>query len=93
MTAKLRDLHTFEEVEDLSTGRIGTLTDLDDVRREIADALGDDADDFGVDAIAADCYALAAYVDDDGTQHGRAFFVQIVDVCDFWESAERHSIR
>ena len=93
MTAKLRDLYTFEEVEDPSTGRIGTLTDLDDVRRVIADALGDDADDFDVDAIAADCYALAAYVDDDGTQHDSAFFVQVVGSCDFWESAERHSIR
>ena len=93
MTTTLRDLYTFEEVDDFEAGRIGTLTDLDDVRREIADALGEHADKFDVDAIAADCYTLAAFVDDDGTQYGEAFFVQVVDTCDFWESAELHCIR
>lgn len=93
MTITLRDLYTFEEVEDLGADRVGTLTDLDDVRREIANALGEHADEFDVDAIAADCYALAAYVDDDGTQYDNAFFVQVVDACDFWDSAERHCIR
>lgn len=92
MTATLRDLCTFEEVEDLGANRIGTLTTLDDVRREIADALGEYADDFDIDAIAADCYAFAAYVDDDGTQYSDAFFVQVVDSCDFWEIVKRHDI-
>lgn len=93
MTITLRDLYTFEEVDDFGAGRIGTLTDLDDVRREIAAGLGEHADEFDVDAIAADCYTLAAFVDDDGTQYGEAFFVQVVDTCDFWESAELHCIR
>lgn len=92
MTATLRDLYTFEEVEDFGAGRVGTLATLDDVRREIADALGEYADGFDIDAIVADCYAFAAYVDDDGTQYDKAFFVQVVDSCDFWESVERHDI-
>lgn len=92
MTAALRDLYTLEEVEDLGAGRIGTLATLDDVRHEIADALGDHADDFDIDAIAADCYTPAAYVDDDGTRYSDAFFVQVVDSCDFLESVKRHDI-
>lgn len=93
MTITLRDLYTFEEVDDFRAGRIGALTTIDDVRREIADALGEHADDFDVDAIAADCYTLAAFVDDDGTQYGDAFFAQVVDARGFWESAESHDIR
>lgn len=92
MTAKLRDLYTFEEVEDLSTGRIGILTDLDDVRREITDALGDFAGDFDLDAIADEAYTLAVPVDESGHVDGAPRYVCAVDEGDFWEIAKRHDI-
>lgn len=92
MTITLRDLYTFEEVDDFGSNRKGILRTWVDVCEEVIETLGDYADDFNVDAIAADCYTLAAFVDNDGTQYGDAFFAQVVDARGFWESVESHDI-
>lgn len=93
---KLRAVDNFEEVYDIGENREsrkgGSLTTLNDVLNEIADALGEYADDFDIDGIAAECYTLAAYIADDGTQLGNAKFVQFVDDLEFWESVKRHAL-
>lgn len=93
---KLRALDNFEEVYNVGKNREsrkgGSLTTWNDVMNEISDALGEYADDFDIDGIAAECYTLAAYIADDGTQLGNAMYVQLVDDLEFWESVKRHAL-
>lgn len=93
---RLRSLDTLEEVNEYGKNRESrkgdSLTTWDDVLNEIADALGEYADDFDIEGIAADCYTLAAYIADDGVQLGNAKFVQIVNEYEFWKSVERHAL-
>lgn len=92
MTITARNVDTLEKVTDHRPESAPTLAYWRDVRREITDALGEHADSYDIDAIAADCYTLAALISDDGIKYGNPFFVQVVDTCEFWESAKRHDI-
>lgn len=89
---KLINLDTGEEVTDFGANRKGVLRTWYDACDEVAEALGDYADEHNIDWIVGDCYACAAYIDESGTQHGLRMYVKVVDDVEFWESAERHAL-
>ncbi|MDO4842037.1 MAG: hypothetical protein Q3982_05105 [Phoenicibacter congonensis] len=89
---KLINLDTGEEVTDFGANRKGTLQIWDDACDEVAEALGDCSDEYNLDWIVGDCFARAAYIDENGTQHGLSMYVRVVDDVKFWESVELHTL-
>lgn len=69
-------------------------TTMDDVKRDAIIPTLDKADDYDVDAIAAETYSYRVDLDGDGNELlNTAGFEQIVDTDAYWAAVQRHALK